>query len=40
MSVNELMQQEWNERAREDAHFYVAFGRREQDDSEFFDSGR
>jgi SAM-dependent methyltransferase len=30
------MQREWNERAREDAHFYVAFGRRGQDDDEFF----
>ncbi len=30
------MREEWNERAREDAHYYVAFGRREQDDEEFF----
>jgi SAM-dependent methyltransferase len=30
------MQREWNDRAREDAHFYVAFGRRGQDDDEFF----
>jgi SAM-dependent methyltransferase len=30
------MQRDWNERAREDAHFYVAFGRREQDNEEFF----
>lgn len=30
------MRQDWNQRAREDAHFYVAFGRREQEDSEFF----
>jgi len=29
------MRQEWNERAREDPHYYVAFGRREQDDAEF-----
>lgn len=29
------MRQEWNERAREDAHYYVAFSRREQDDAEF-----
>lgn len=34
--VREVMQREWNERAREDAYFYVAFGRREQDDDEFF----
>src|SRR3954469_8489742 len=30
------MRKEWNDRAREDAHFYVAFGRREQDEEEFF----
>ena len=30
------MRAEWNERAREDAHYYVAFGRRDQDDDEFF----
>lgn len=30
------MRAEWNERAREDAHYYVAFGRRDQDDEEFF----
>ena len=35
-SVTERMRRDWNERAREDAHFYVAFGRREQDDEEFF----
>jgi SAM-dependent methyltransferase len=29
------MRAEWNERAREDAHYYVAFGGRDQDDSEF-----
>ena len=33
------MQRDWNERAREDAHFYVAFGRREQDNEEFFATG-
>ena len=33
------MQRDWNERAREDANFYVAFGRREQDDEEFFATG-
>ena len=36
IDVTERMRSEWNERAREDAHFYVAFGRREQDDDEFF----
>jgi ubiquinone/menaquinone biosynthesis C-methylase UbiE len=30
------MRADWNERAREDAHYYVAFGRRDQDDAEFF----
>jgi ubiquinone/menaquinone biosynthesis C-methylase UbiE len=30
------MRAEWNERAREDAHYFVAFGRRDQDDDEFF----
>ncbi len=30
------MRAEWNERAKEDAHYYVAFGRREQDDDEFY----
>ncbi len=29
------MRADWNARAREDAHYYVAFGRRDQDDSEF-----
>ncbi len=29
------MRAEWNDRAREDAHYYVAFGRRDQDDAEF-----
>jgi SAM-dependent methyltransferase len=32
------MREEWNERAREDAHYYVAFGRRDQDDTEFLDT--
>jgi len=29
------MRADWNRRAREDANFYVAFGRRNQDDQEF-----
>jgi SAM-dependent methyltransferase len=33
--MNEQMRADWNQRAREDAHYYVAFGRRDQDDSEF-----
>ncbi len=39
MSDNEIsrrMRADWNERAREDAYYYVAFGRRGQDDDEFF----
>jgi len=35
-SVEKRMRAEWNERAQEDAHYYVAFGRRDQDDAEFF----
>jgi SAM-dependent methyltransferase len=34
------MRDDWNRRAREDAHYYVAFGRREQPGEEFFDTGR
>jgi SAM-dependent methyltransferase len=33
--VLETMRREWNDRAREDANYYVAFGRRDQDDTEF-----
>ena len=29
------MRSDWNRRAREDAHYYVAFGRREQEQAEF-----
>src|SRR5436189_6121610 len=36
VDVTDQMRREWNERAREDAHFYVAFGRREQNEDEFF----
>ncbi|MGA2737897.1 MAG: methyltransferase domain-containing protein [Bryobacteraceae bacterium] len=35
-NVLDRMRQDWNQRAREDPHYYVAFGRREQDDAEFF----
>src|SRR6266545_1984541 len=38
--VLERMRADWNERAGEDANYYVAFGRREQDDEEFFSSAR
>jgi SAM-dependent methyltransferase len=40
IDVAERMRREWNERAKEDAHFYVAFGRREQADDEFFETAR
>lgn len=33
------MRQEWNARAVEDANFYVAFGRQQQDNEEFFATG-
>ncbi len=36
--VHQRMRDDWNERAREDAKYYVAFGRRGQDDEEFFGS--
>jgi SAM-dependent methyltransferase len=34
--VLERMRADWNARAGEDAYYYVAFGRREQNDEEFF----
>ena len=34
--VLERMRADWNQRAGEDANYYVAFGRRQQDDDEFF----
>lgn len=34
--VSSRMREDWNARAREDAGYYVAFGRRDQDDAEFF----
>ena len=37
--VLERMRADWNERAGEDANYYVAFGRREQDNEEFFSTG-
>jgi SAM-dependent methyltransferase len=33
------MRADWNQRAEEDAYYYVAFGRREQQDDEFFATG-
>ena len=34
--VSARMREDWNARAREDANYYVAFGRREQNEDEFF----
>ena len=34
--VLDRMREDWNQRASEDAYYYVAFGRRDQDDDEFF----
>lgn len=34
------MREDWNQRAAEDAHYYVAFGRRNQTGEEFFDTAR
>jgi hypothetical protein len=39
-SLCQRMRDDWNERARSDANYFVAFGRRNQDDEEFFASGR
>lgn len=38
-TVCDRMREDWNRRAEEDAEYYVAFGRRNQDDAEFFSSG-
>jgi SAM-dependent methyltransferase len=38
-NVLERMRADWNERAGEDANYYVAFGRREQEEDEFFATG-
>lgn len=37
--IEAQMRADWNARAAEDAHYYVAFGRRDQDDEEFFATG-
>src|SRR6202047_2308755 len=34
--VSDRMREDWNARAREDAGYYVAFGRRDSDDADFF----
>jgi SAM-dependent methyltransferase len=38
MDVTDRMREDWNRRAREDANFYVAFGRQNQDEAEFLAS--
>lgn len=38
-NVLDRMRDDWNARAREDAHYYVAFGRRGQDEQEFLATG-
>jgi SAM-dependent methyltransferase len=38
--VSNKMREDWNARAREDAHYYVAFGRREQSEDEFLATAR
>src|SRR5579872_6522674 len=38
-NVLEQMRADWNQRAGEDANYYVAFGRRDQDEDEFFTTG-
>ena len=37
-ATSRLMRDDWNQRAREDAYYYVAFGRRGQSHSEFLDT--
>src|SRR5260370_30003116 len=37
-NIAEQMRADWNGRAVEDAYYYVAFGRKGQDDNEFFAS--
>jgi SAM-dependent methyltransferase len=37
--VLDRMRADWNQRAAEDANYYVAFGRRQQDEAEFFATG-
>ena len=38
VTLIERMREDWNRRAREDAYYYAAFGRRNQDEREFFAS--
>jgi ubiquinone/menaquinone biosynthesis C-methylase UbiE len=36
LDISSRMREDWNARAREDARYYVAFGRRDQADDDFF----
>ncbi|MBL8179310.1 MAG: class I SAM-dependent methyltransferase [Bryobacterales bacterium] len=36
MAADARMREDWNRRAREDAHYYVAFGRHGQEEEEFY----
>ena len=38
--VSNRMRADWNQRAREDAHYYVAFGSRDQDEASFLATGQ
>ena len=38
--VSERMRADWNDRALEDAHYYVAFGGRNQDEEGFLATRR
>src|SRR5215472_9093645 len=40
LSVTEKMRAEWDNRARENARYYIATGQPEWSDDEFFESGR
>src|SRR5258708_6311323 len=37
-NVSERMREDWNQRALEDPHYYVAFGSRDQDEEGFLDT--
>ena len=39
-TVSDRMREDWNQRAREDAHYYVAFGSRDQDEEAFLATAR
>jgi ubiquinone/menaquinone biosynthesis C-methylase UbiE len=37
-NISDRMRADWNQRAREDAYYYVAFGRRDQNEEEFHET--